>query len=101
MKWVWNALGICFVSFTLIMGAILIYLSQIEMKLGDRIGKDWYYLKGYYEKQASMDGSSYKAIVTEQGIGVVTIPLAGSIGITLLYLFIYWLVRGINNRDRA
>ncbi|WP_215114310.1 hypothetical protein [Exiguobacterium sp. s70] len=57
--------------------AIMVYLNVSTLELNEAIGSGLFYLKGYYEEG--------NMIVTEQGIGVITLPLAiGLIGSTLI-----------------
>ncbi|WP_404354057.1 hypothetical protein [Exiguobacterium aurantiacum] len=48
--------------------AIMVYLNVSTLELNETIGSGLFYLKGYYEEG--------NMIVTEQGIGVITLPLA-------------------------
>lgn len=57
--------------------AVLTYLNVSTLELNETIGSGLFYLKGYYEEG--------NMIVTEQGIGVITLPLA--IGLVLSTLF--------------
>jgi len=57
-----------FLSITVIVFSIvLIYINQLDLEINQKIGKGVFYLKGYYK-----EGNE---IITEQGIGVITIPL--------------------------
>ncbi|TCI71296.1 MULTISPECIES: hypothetical protein [unclassified Exiguobacterium] len=58
-----------FVSISVIsLFAIMVYLNVSTLDLNETIGSGLFYLKGYYEEG--------NMIVTEQGIGVITLPLA-------------------------
>ncbi|MCC5890995.1 hypothetical protein [Exiguobacterium sp.] len=48
--------------------AIMVYLNVSTLELNETIGSGLFYLRGYYEEG--------NMIVTEQGIGVITLPLA-------------------------
>lgn len=52
---------------TIVFAALLIYINQVELELNERLGRGVFYLKGYYEEN--------NKIVTEQGIGVIFIPI--------------------------
>ncbi|TCI21686.1 hypothetical protein [Exiguobacterium sp. SL-9] len=67
-----------FVSISVIsLFAIMVYLNVSTLELNETVGSGLFYLKGYYEEG--------NMIVTEQGIGVITLPLA--IGLVLSTLF--------------
>ncbi|WP_214834621.1 hypothetical protein [Exiguobacterium sp. E4787] len=58
-----------FVSISVIsLFAIMVYLNVSTLELNETIGSGLFYLKGYYEEG--------NMIFTEQGIGVITLPLA-------------------------
>ena len=67
-----------FISISIIsLFAIMVYLNVATLELNETIGSGLFYLKGYYEEG--------NLIVTEQGIGVITLPLViGLIGSTLI-----------------
>lgn len=66
-----------FLSISIIVyGIVMVYLMQIDFEMNEKIGEELFYLKGYYE-----EGNE---IVTEQGIGVVTIPLMVGLAISIL-----------------
>lgn len=67
-----------FVSISVIsLFVIMMYLNVSMLELNETIGSGLFYLKGYYEEG--------NMIVSEQGIGVITLPLAiGLIGSTLI-----------------
>ncbi|OGX79624.1 hypothetical protein A6395_05730 [Exiguobacterium sp. SH31] len=67
-----------FVSISVIsLFVIMMYLNVSTLELNETIGSGLFYLKGYYEEG--------NMIVSEQGIGVITLPLAiGLIGSTLI-----------------
>ncbi|MGE7942069.1 hypothetical protein ACQKNB_08270 [Lysinibacillus xylanilyticus] len=52
---------------TIVFAALLIYINKVELELNERLGSEIFYLKGYYEEN--------NMIVTEQGIGIIFIPL--------------------------
>lgn len=66
-------LSISVISFVIIM----IYVNLSTLELNETLGSGLFYLKGYYEEG--------NMIVTEQGIGVITLPLA--IGLVFATLF--------------
>ncbi|TCI52117.1 hypothetical protein EVJ30_10120 [Exiguobacterium sp. SH5S13] len=66
-----NKLSFCtlFVSISVVsLFMIMVYITISPLELNETIGSGLFYLKGYYEEG--------NMIVTEQGIGVVTLPLA-------------------------
>ncbi|WP_152545910.1 hypothetical protein [Exiguobacterium sp. AB2] len=67
-----------FVSISVIsLCAIMVYLNVSTFELNETIGSGLFYLKGYYEEG--------NMIVTEQGIGVITVPLViGLVASTLI-----------------
>ncbi|XCA84045.1 hypothetical protein ABKJ26_02860 [Exiguobacterium mexicanum] len=67
-----------FVSISVIsLFAIMVYLNVSTLELNETIGSGLFYLKGYYEEG--------NMIVIEQGIGVITLPLAiGLVASTLI-----------------
>lgn len=69
-----------FISISVIsMFAIMVYLNVSTLELNETIGSGLFYMKGYYEEG--------NMIVTEQGIGVITLPLAiGLVASTLIKL---------------
>jgi hypothetical protein len=57
----------------------MVYVNLSTLELNETIGSGLFYLKGYYEEG--------NMIVTEQGIGVITLPLAiGLVTSTLIKL---------------
>lgn len=59
--------------------AIMVYLNVSTLELNETIGSGLLYLKGYYEEG--------NMIIIEQGIGVITLPLAiGLVASTLIKL---------------
>lgn len=69
-----------FVSISVIsLFAIMVYLNVSTLELNETIGSGLFYLKGYYEEG--------NMIVTDQGIGIITLPLAiGLVASTLIKL---------------
>jgi len=67
-----------FVSISVIsLCAIMVYLNVSTFELNETIGSGLFYLKGYYEEG--------NMIVTEQGIGVIAVPLViGLVASTLI-----------------
>ncbi|KQU13088.1 hypothetical protein ASG65_12125 [Bacillus sp. Leaf13] len=55
---------------------VFIYTNLANIELNDKIGTGIFYLKGYYE-----EGNE---IVTEQGVGVITIPFVVGFLLSLL-----------------
>ena len=59
--------------------AVMVYLNVSTIELNETIGSGLFYSKGYYEEG--------NMIVMEQGIGVITLPLAiGLVASTLIKL---------------
>ncbi|MCT4796065.1 MULTISPECIES: hypothetical protein [Exiguobacterium] len=59
--------------------AVIVYLNVSTIELNETIGSGLFYSKGYYEEG--------NMIVMEQGIGVITLPLAiGLVASTLIKL---------------
>ncbi|QUE87156.1 hypothetical protein [Exiguobacterium alkaliphilum] len=57
--------------------AVIVYLNVSTIELNETIGSGLFYSKGYYEEG--------NMIVMEQGIGVITLPLAiGLVASTLI-----------------
>lgn len=70
-----------FVSISVIsLCAIMVYLNVSTIELNETIGSGLFYLKGYYEEG--------NMIVTEQGIGVITLPLAIGLVTSTLIKFV-------------
>lgn len=70
--------------------AIMVYLNVSTLELNETIGSGLFYLKGYYEEG--------NMIVTDQGIGVITLPLTiGLIGSTLTKLVQHYKAPSVTN----
>lgn len=70
--------------------AIMVYLNVSTLELNQTIGSGVFYLKGYYEEG--------NMIVTEQGIGVITLPLAiGLVTSTLIKVVRYYKTPAFTN----
>ncbi|MCT4776001.1 MULTISPECIES: hypothetical protein [Exiguobacterium] len=80
-----------FVSISVIsLFAIMVYLNISTLELNETIGSGLFYLKGYYEED--------NMIVTEQGIGVITLPLAiGLVTSTLIKLIQHYKAPSVTN----
>lgn len=70
------------ICFLLSLVGVIAYMSQHELQLGERLGSGIFYLKGYYEVTEQVGTETRTAIVTDQGIGFITIPLVISVVIT-------------------
>ncbi|EPE63488.1 hypothetical protein L479_00073 [Exiguobacterium sp. S17] len=68
----------------------MVYLNVSTLELNQTIGSGVFYLKGYYEEG--------NMIVTEQGIGVITLPLAiGLVTSTLIKVVRYYKTPAFTN----
>ena len=70
------------ICFLLSLIGMIVYMSNHELQLGERIGSGIFYLKGYYEVTETVGTETRKAIVTDQGAGFITIPLVVSVVLT-------------------
>lgn len=69
---------------------IMVYLNVSTLELNETIGSGVFYFKGYYEEG--------NMIVTEQGIGVITLPLAiGLVTSTLIKVVRYYKTPAFTN----
>ncbi|WHY03319.1 hypothetical protein [Neobacillus sp. DY30] len=69
------------IIFTIIM---LVTLAMVDLKLGTKLGEGVFYIKGHYKEMTEIGGEMKSTTVTEQGPGVITVPLALSLLITLI-----------------
>jgi hypothetical protein len=76
-----NVFFVSWIIFTLI---LIVSLSMVDLKMGDKIGEGIFYIKGYYKEMTEIGGEMESTIVTEQGPGVFTVPLAISLLLTLI-----------------
>jgi hypothetical protein len=63
---------------------MVLTLAMVDLKLGTKIGEGVFYIKGHYKEMTEIGGEMKSTIVTEQGPGVITVPLALSLLITLI-----------------
>jgi ABC-type phosphate transport system permease subunit len=78
-----------FTSTTVIVfSIIMIFIHQFNLEMNQKIGKGIFYLKGYYEQG--------NKIVMEQGVGVITIPLA----IGFIVSMIVTVISAIGNKQK-
>ena len=52
---------------TIVFATLLVYINKVELEINERLGSGIFYLKGYYKEN--------NMIITEQGIGIIFIPL--------------------------
>lgn len=80
-----------FVSISVIsLFVIIVYINVSAIELNTTIGAGLFYLKGYYEEG--------HIIVTEQGIGVITLPLTiGLIASTLIKIIQHYKTPSVTN----
>lgn len=88
MKTVRKLLSVWFSCFILANIAMIFFLSQFKLTLGERIGSGWFYLKGFYVRSELVNGQLMNVTVHERGPGVITLPLAAACVMTCLYLLI-------------
>ncbi|MEH7111737.1 hypothetical protein V7124_05055 [Neobacillus niacini] len=80
-----NVFVASWIVFTLI---LIVSLSLIDFKLGTKIGAGLFYIKGHYKEMTEIGGEMKNTIVTEQGPGIITVPLGLSL-FTALIAIVY------------
>ena len=74
-----------FLATVVILAAMMIVVSQMDLQLGEKVGSGIFYVKGYYEKTEVVGGETQTVEVTEQGIGLFVIPALAGLVLTILY----------------
>lgn len=74
-----------FLATVVVLAAMTIIVSQMDLQLGEKIGSGIFYVKGHYEKTDVVGGEPQTVEVTEQGIGFFVIPAMAGLVLTILY----------------
>jgi hypothetical protein len=85
-KWL-KVANVFVVSWIIFVAILLIGLALFDIKLGTKLGEGIFYIKGYYRDTIEIGGKLKNTTVTEQGPGILTVPLAFSCLIALISLF--------------
>ncbi|MCI2254819.1 hypothetical protein L2D08_10630 [Domibacillus sp. PGB-M46] len=67
-----------FTTAIVVLTIVMVYINQLDLELNEKVGSGLFYLKGYYEEG--------NVVTTEQGIGIVTIPLFAGLLTSLILL---------------